>query len=250
MRCRGTVVAVWGEGAPTPGSGIYPYKLAAAGDADPKAQPGTDGGLSAGFDPGEHRDNHGRWSKVGEVEQALVNPETGRRKEQTPSQFTHPFTGHKMGKTEIGDTFEELFKAKGAHLLEAKFGGKFQRVSGEGGPRNTPLDFRLDHTHGGELKTLNAAAKNQKTAIKKDEVTRKDNAVKAAKVKPLLVVQVVNPATGRAEVYTYPAFASKTTTAMTHLGGYDFGPEDFKAAQEATGHWKQRHKRAKEQGLG
>lgn len=205
------------------------------------------------YNPLEKRDRDGKWTDgpAGELEKLTsVNPKTGRVREQTPSQFTHPDTGHRMGKTEIGDTFEELFKNKGAHLLEQKFGGAFKRISGEGGPRNTPLDFQLDDTHGGELKTLNAAAQNQKTAIKKDEVLRKEAAVKDASLKPLLVVQVVNPAQGRVEVYSYPAFASKSTTKMTHLGGYDFGPSDFRQAQEATGHHAQRHKRAKEQGLG
>lgn len=258
MRCRGTVVAVWGEGAPEPGSGRYPYKgqvapAAKAGDAGPKAPGGTAGGLTARFDPLERRDHDGKWTEgpAGEAGKLARDlRDTGRRKEQTPSQFTHPLTGHKMGKTEIGDTFEELFKLKGAHLLEARYGGPFTRVSGEGGPRNTPLDFHIDHKMGGELKTLNASAQNQKTAIKKAEVERKQAAVKDLGMKPLLVVQVISPATGRAEVYTFPDFASKATTKMTHLGGYDFGPDDFKAAQQATGHWSQAPKRAKEQGIG
>jgi hypothetical protein len=259
LRCRGTVVAVWGPGAPEPGSGQYPYKNAqgqltyAAGDAGPKvASVITGGGLRADFNPAEVRGPDGKWLKVGgELKQLAheVNPQTGRVRAQTPSQFTHPDTGHKMGKTEIGDTFEALFAAKGAHLLEGRYGGAFKRISGAGGPRNTPLDFQLDDTFGGELKTLNAAATNQKTAIKKEEITRKTDAVTAAKLKPLLVVQVVDPKNGRVEVYAHPAFASKMTTAMTHLGGYSFGPADFKAAQAATGHWDQRTKRALEQGL-
>lgn len=246
LRCRGTVVAVWGPGAPTPGSGVYPYKsqvmpAASAGDADPKV-PSTAGGLTAKFDPLEKRGPNGEW--LGDLTR------TGRKAEQTPSQFTHPMTGHRMGKSEIGDTFEELFKNKGAGLLEKKYGGAFKRVSGEGGPRNTPLDFMLDDTFGGELKTLNAGAANQKTAIKKDEILRKEQAVAVKGVKPLLVVQVVSPKDGSVQVYSFPAFASKTTRAMTHLGSYSFGPDDFKQAQEATGHWDKRVKRAKEQGLG
>ena len=249
MRCRGTVVPVWGGNA---GPGDWPYvpnrPEASAGDADPKVTAG-------GFNPAERRDRNGKWTGLEPRDgldklESLVNPETGRRQEQTPSQFTHPFTGHKMGKTEIGDTFEALFEAKGAHLLSEKFPGQYERIAGAQAARNVPLDFHLDHTYGGELKTLNAAARNQKTAIKAAEVARKQAAARKAKLKPLLVVQVVDPASGRVEVYYFPEFASKSTKAMTHLGGYSFGPEDFTAAQKATGHWDQRQARAYAQVLG
>lgn len=253
MRCRGTVVAVWGGNDPESDRGTgflngpreLPTLDLAAGGADPKVPGHSTGGLTGKFDPLEKRGHHGEW----EHGDGPRNPETGRLAAQTPSQFTHPATGHKMGKTEIGDTFESLFEAKGAHLLEGRFGGPYTLISGGGGPRNTPLDFRLDHSHAGELKTLNAGAANQKTAIKRDEVMRKQAAAKDGGMKPLLVVQVVDTSKGKVEVYAYPEFASKTTKAMEHLGGYTFGPADFKAAQEATGHWAQRTKRAADQGI-
>lgn len=51
MRCRGTVVAVWGDNPPTPGSGRYPYKSAS---------------VSAKFNPLQPRDPHsGKWWRTG-----------------------------------------------------------------------------------------------------------------------------------------------------------------------------------------
>lgn len=232
MRCRGTVVAVWGDETTTLGGGGAP---------GPK--------VAARFNPLEHRGEHGRWERTGGGLAEVARNESGRLAQQTPSRFTHPDTGHAMGKTEIGDTFEALFQEHGAKLLTDKYGGPYRLISGGGGPRNTPLDFALDHSRAGELKTLNKGAVNQKTAIKKEEADRKEAAAKAAGMKPLLVVQVVDPATGRAEVYAFDAFASKTVKAMEHLGGYDFTLADFTAAQESTGHWAKRHARAKEQGL-
>lgn len=180
---------------------------------------------------------------------AVVYADTGRRAEQTPSQFTHPDTGHAMGKSEIGDTFEEMFRQKGAHLLEGRFGGPYSpiahaKVGDKLSSRTTPLDFRLDKLHGGELKTLNAKAKNQKTAIKKDELDRKYRAVAQEHLSPVLAVQVVDMDKGVAHVYAHPDFASKRVTAMEHLGSYTFDHRDFQRAQEATGHWEKRHARA------
>jgi hypothetical protein len=175
-----------------------------------------------------------------------------RAKIQTPSAFRHPFTGASMGKTEIGDTFEELFQAKGAHLLEKHFGaGPYAAIShadtdvaGKKAPRNTPLDFRLNAKYGGELKTLNANAKNQKTAIKADEIKRKIQATQKARVDPLLAVQVVDMEKGEVNVYAYPGFVSKHVTAMEHVGSYTFSKSDFKKAQEASGQWAKSAMRA------
>lgn len=167
---------------------------------------------------------------------------------QTPSEFRHPVTGHLMGKTEIGDTFEALFAAKGSHLLTAKYGGDYQVIS-QKGSRRTPLDFQLDHLHAGELKTLNRNARNQKTAIKADEARRKNEAAKAGGMSPLLVVQVVDTGNGQVKVYAFPGFASKTTQAMTHVGDYSYTAGDFRKAQETTGHWSQQKKRALSQGV-
>jgi hypothetical protein len=168
---------------------------------------------------------------------------------QTPSQFRHPSTGAPMGKTEIGDTFEEIFRKKGAHLLEKRFASPYSpiahaKVKGKLTARNTPLDFKLNGTHGGELKTLNVNAKSKKAAIKAEEVKRKVLATQNSGVKPLLAVQVVDMDKGHVEVYAHPAFESKTVTRMEHLGSYDFSREDFRNAQQATGHWDKRHARA------
>lgn len=64
------------------------------------------------FNPAEPRDHEGKWTS-GAMEAAMRGlvqqaSSTGRAKVQTPSQFRHPSTGHAMGKTEIGDTFEQL----------------------------------------------------------------------------------------------------------------------------------------------
>lgn len=179
-----------------------------------------------------------------------VYADTGRVAAQTPSQFVHPDTGHAMGRSEIGDTFEEMFRQKGAHLLEKKYGQPYSPVAhtktaeGKLGARNTPLDFRLDSLFGGELKTLNANAQNQKTAIKKEELERKYHEVALRKLSPVLAVQVVDMDKGLVHVYHHPDFASKRVTAMEHLGSYKFTPSDFQRAQEATGHWEKRFMRA------
>jgi len=161
-----------------------------------------------------------------------------------------------MGKSEIGDTFEHLFDARGRHLIEDHFGQPYHMIAGvsgagtEGGrsSRGTPLDFRLDETHGGELKTLNRNAKNQKTAIKKEETARKRAATDAAGLKPLLVVQVVDMENQRVNVFYYPDFSSKAVARMTPLGSYEFNAKDFRDAQQATGHWEQRYERARRAG--
>lgn len=207
----------------------------------------------ADFNPAQPRGEDGKWIGVGgDIKHAVEEvrrTSTGRLAAQTPSQFTHPDTGHLMGKTEIGDTFEALFASKAVTLLTGKFGGPYKVTSGGGGPRNTPLDFQLDDSHAGELKTLNARAVNKKTAIKAAEARRKEQAAFAAGLDPLLVVQVVDMDTGTADVYTWPGFVSRHATAMDHLGSYTFDPADFQAAQEATGHWDQRGQRAQKQGL-
>lgn len=168
---------------------------------------------------------------------------------QTPSQFRHPSTGHAMGKSEIGDTFEELFRAKGAHLVERRYGHPYIEISHAGGAtgkgsRTTALDFQLDHQFGGELKTLNVNAKNLKTAIKSEEIRRKLDAINGKGLRPLLVVQVVNMETGEVNVYTFPGFVSKTVTKMEHVGSYSFSQSDFRRAQQRAGHWEKRHVRA------
>lgn len=185
----------------------------------------------------------------------VVYKDTGRVAAQTPSNFRHPDTGHAMGKSEIGDTFEELFRQKGAHFLEDKFHQPYSPIahaktdSGSLGSRTTPLDFRLNGKFGGELKTLNINAKNQKTAIKKEELERKYRALIKDGLSPVLAVQIIDMENGLAHVYSWPDFASKRVTSMEHLGTYHFSPKDFQRAQEATGHWEKRHERAT-QGVG
>lgn len=158
---------------------------------------------------------------------------------QTKSNFVNPYTGKPMTKTEIGDTYEELFERHGAELLAKKFPGAYTPISGEsGGSRTTPLDFRLNHTFGGELKTLSSRSENQKTAIKKDEIERKLNALTGSKLKPLLVVQVVDQDTGTISVYAFPNFVSKAVRAMEYVGSYKYTDEQFKEAQIARKQWK------------
>jgi hypothetical protein len=170
---------------------------------------------------------------------------------QTVSRFAHPSTGAAMGKTEIGDTYEELFRQKGSHLLEAHFGHPYVEISGAGNrslgkttARNTPLDFRLDHRYGGELKTLNMHAKNQRIAMKTEEVLRKKGEVAKNGWMPLIVVQVVDQATGTVHVYVNEGFSSKKVKTMRHIGSYTYTQKDFRQAQQRKGHWDKRHTRA------
>jgi hypothetical protein len=165
---------------------------------------------------------------------------------QTKSNFMHPVTGNPMTKSEIGDTYEAIFQQKGAALLAKKYPGEFVPIShADGGARNTPLDFLLNHTFGGELKTLSSRSANQKTAIKKDEIDRKLRAIAGKKMSPLLAVQVVDQDTGTVSVYTYPNFVSKMVRSMEYLGSYQYTQEDFKNAQVSQGYWKDTYSAAK-----
>lgn len=156
---------------------------------------------------------------------------------QVPSTFVHPHTGQVMGKSEVGDTFETLFARHGAPLLEDKYGGAYKAVShAERGARNTPLDFMLDSTHGGELKTLNANAGSQKTAMAAASIVRKEEAVHEAGLSPLMVVQVVDMDAGQAQVYSYPAFASKSVSKLTPVGSYSFTDSDLAQAGQLAGY--------------
>jgi hypothetical protein len=151
--------------------------------------------------------------------------------------------------TETGDTYEALFEAKGAPLLEARYGGKYQAIAVTGGfqSRNTPLDFKVGD-RGGELKSLSSKSLNQKTAIKKEEVERKQKAVAEAGLKPLLVVQVIDQEAGKVQVYAFEEFASKAVKKMEHVGSYDYTLDDFEDAQKKTGHHDKREARAATQG--
>lgn len=168
-----------------------------------------------------------------------------RSQGQTRSNFVHPATGAPMGKTETGDTYEALFEAKGAPLLENRYGGKYEAIAVTGGwlSRNTPLDFKVGE-HGGELKSLSINSLNQKTAIKKEEIERKQKAVADAGLKPLLVVQVIDQDAGKVQVYGFEEFASKAVKKMEHLGEYDYTLGDFEAAQMKSGHHDKREARA------
>lgn len=158
---------------------------------------------------------------------------------QTVSNFVHPDTGEMMSKSSIGDTYEELFKRKGAHLLEKKFGGKYEQIShASGGARNTPLDFQIDHTHGGELKTLSINSKYQKTAIKKEEIDRKLAELAKRSLSPLLVVQVVDQSTGNVTIYSYNAFVSKRVHMMEQIGSYKYTKKEFSDSYDHAGYGK------------
>lgn len=155
---------------------------------------------------------------------------------QTRTNFVNETTGAPMGKTETGDTFEQMFIAKGKDLVEKKY-GKFSLVTGAGSgtSRTTPLDLRTA-THGGELKSISALSPNQKTAIKKEEIARKLEAVGNENLKPLLLVQVIDQANHKVHLFGMEQFASKSINSMEKYGSYDYSPEDFRAAQEAAGH--------------
>ncbi len=203
------------------------------------------------FNPAELRDPHGKWALEGAFRGMVDRTiDTGRAKVQTPSNFVHPSTGAQMGKTEIGDTYEQLFRARGAHLVEMHFGHPYVEIAGAGSvkagrsSRTTPLDFRLDDHFGGELKTLNINAQNKKTAIKREEQLRKIEEAARLGLEPLLVVQVVDQSKGEVSVFVFRGFASKAVSSMQHLGTYSYSREDFRRAQIRTGHWKQRHSRA------
>jgi hypothetical protein len=202
------------------------------------------------FDEAKHlriaKGHHGggEFTKMGTTVERAV--ERG----QTPSAFVHPSTGAPMGKTEIGDTFEALFWKKGRALLESHFGHPYVEIAGAqagGGARtarNTPLDFRLDHKYGGELKTLNVHAKNQRIAMKSEEVMRKQEAAKKNGWMPLIVVQVVDMQTGEVKVYVHEGFTSKRVHTMRHIGTYRYTQADFREAQKRKGHWDKRQRRA------
>lgn len=167
---------------------------------------------------------------------------------QTPGNFVHPVTGHAMGKTEIGDTYEQLFKAKMAKELNSRYGCCLRLITGAGSGTNrtTPLDFNVGD-QGGEVKTLSSLSKNQKTAIKSAEVARKLAAVAEHGWSPLLIVQVVDQKTGNVSVYLYPGFESKAVKKMTLIGTYHYAPADFQKAQKNSGHWDKAAGRAAEQ---
>lgn len=199
----------------------------------------------------ELRNPHGEWTTGGGAESALRAVAGGSQRTQVPTNFVHPSTGALMGHSETGDTFEHLLRTRGADLIEAKFGHPYIMIAGKGTvaglgrtSRTTPLDFKLDEHYGGELKTLNSNSLRKKTAIKKVAQARKQKAVQEAGLKPLLIVQVVDMQTRTVNVYSHPAFSSKTVTQMDHLGSYTFSARDFRNAQIQTGHWQQRQVRA------
>lgn len=178
---------------------------------------------------------------------ASVKVDKRKTQGQTVSNFVHPDTGHPMGKTESGDTYEQLFQAKMKDSLEEKFGCCLKMITGagEGTSRTTALDFHVGK-RGGEVKSLSSRSISQKTAIKKEERARKEEACAAARLKALLIVQVVDQDSGMVSVYGFPEFASKGVKAMTLLGNYDYTPDDFVEAQKASGHWDKRHTRKAE----
>jgi hypothetical protein len=160
---------------------------------------------------------------------------------------------------ESGDTYEELLRVKGGAILAKAFGAgnPMVRLSGAAGAgakgglgaRNTPLDFRLDHKYGGELKTLHIEAKNQRIAMKPDERDRKRLAAAKSGLTPLIVVQVVDQANGEVHVYAHTgSFESKRLHTLEHLGSYKYSQAEFRNAQKATGHWDKRLPRATAQG--
>lgn len=95
---------------------------------------------------------------------------------QSINRFTNLLTGHRMGKTETGDTYESmlLVTQAGQRIIQQRFGSSLVPISNVAGKsRTTPVDFELPGTHGVELKTIHADALNKKTAIKAEEKARK-----------------------------------------------------------------------------
>lgn len=226
--------------------------------AAPLAATGTEG-KTVRWDEADHsRDRRGRFADIpgvgddaprrGAASRFAARTDDARLSQgQNPSHFVHPVTGHTMGKSEIGDTYEALFAQHGARLLEDRYQPPppFTEVArlGGTGSRTTPLDFTIDG-RGGELKSLSARAQNQKTAMRRAAVERKEQAAADAGLGPLLVAQVVDQETRTVQVYGLEAFASKQVTTMTHLGSYTYSLDDFEAAQQRTGHHAQRDARA------
>lgn len=209
------------------------------------------------------RDRRGRFADIpgagddapakpsSQVRLAVRADDARRTQGQNPSNFPHPVTGHLMSKSEIGDTYEALFNAHGGQMLVAKYGDPpYTMVARAGGTgsRTTPLDFTVDH-RAGELKSLNAAAPNQKTAMAAASVRRKEEAAAEAGLDPLLVVQVIDQPNRTVQVYVLEAFASKAVSRMTPVGEYAYSLADFESAQKLTGHHGKREQRAQAQGL-
>ena len=220
-------LASWRETIAAPANATRRAKWKRDIEADPYLTPEMKKGLFVDID------RPARGANKRQVTRADDLRKTGG---QTRTNFINETTGAPMGKTETGDTFERLFDHKGKQLLEHRY-GEFELVTGAGGgsSRTTPLDLRTT-THGGELKTMSSKSKNLKTAIKADEVQRKLEAVGSEKLKPLLLVQVVDQDNHRIELYGMETFGSKAVSKMEHFGGYDYSPEDFRAAQAAAGH--------------
>lgn len=193
-------------------------------------------------------------ARLAQLEQSRAGRETGRNANtasrvddkriaqgQTKSAFVKP-DGKAMSKSEIGDTYEQLFATHGAPILEKTFGKPYEMIShAHGGARNTPLDFRLGNKYGGELKTMSATSESaqrgkMKTAIKKEEIDRKTAALEKEGLKPLLVVQSVDQASGRVDIYTHDAFASKFVKTMRHVGSYNYTHADFHDANTKAGY--------------
>lgn len=207
--------------------------------------------LEFAWDESKHPRIPGHHKGGGEFTKRLVT--AAEEAGQSPSHYVHPSTGHVMGKTEVGDTYEQLFRAKGAKFLEQHFGHPYIEISGaqagagskyERTARNTPLDFRLDNRYGGELKSLNINAKNQRIAMKTEESIRKKAEVAKHGWSPLIVIQVVDQATNTVHVYVHENFESKRVHTMRHIGSYTYSQAEFRHAQQRSGHWDKRHTRA------
>lgn len=165
------------------------------------------------------------------------------------TKFVNEVTGAPMPQTEAGDTFEQMFISHGKKLVEDKY-GKFELVAGagRGSDRTTPLDLRTQ-THGGELKTISVNSSNQKTSLSAHALQRKLEAVKTEKLKPLLLVQVVDQDNHKISLHGMEMFGSKAISTMHHFGTFEYTQDDFIAAQKASGHYEKAEARAKAAGV-
>lgn len=135
-----------------------------------------------------------------------------------------PKSGFAGTRTAIGDKFEAAFHNSGmADKIGKIYGGKLVPLTV--GDRRSALDAKADNKTGIEIKTINADAANQKTAISTAQYERKMAAVDEMGLKgAAMVVQVVDTKSGNVAVYHYPDIASKSVSSMSYLGTYKLKP--------------------------
>lgn len=141
------------------------------------------------------------------------------------SEFRDPITGKPLTRTDIGDTFERMLIAKAEHILQGRYGGQLELLTAE--RRQNPLDVRIAD-RGFEVKTINAGAKNQRVAMKPEEVASKIAYAADNGLKPGVLVQVAYPDQGRIKLFVYEdGISSKMVSRMEPIGSYRFTEDEF-----------------------